>query len=76
MTKTFFQDSVKKGHDSHLKAFASETLAAVQVLALFCDAVLRPIDALPEHVRCFDYLRVIIDIVDNYVFGQSQITAT
>ncbi len=63
LSRTFFRDRVVSGNSSHIKAFAAETLTSVTILGQFCDSVLKPTGALAEHTRCFDYLRVMLDIL-------------
>ena len=56
LCKDFFQTRVQKDPTGHVKCFAVECMAAVTVLGLFCDMVLKPARLLPEHCRCMDLL--------------------
>ena len=49
--------------ESHIRAFAGETLSAVVALGAFADAVVKPLGLLPEFTACFDMLRNIVDIL-------------
>lgn len=48
----FFATRVLLKKQPSIKAFADETLAAMQVLLVLCEFVLMPSGILPEHVRC------------------------
>ena len=63
LPRTFFQDRIMDDSAAHMKAFAGETLAWIDVLALFLDMVLEPAGALPEHALCFKHLRDMVQIL-------------
>lgn len=60
LTKTFFRDRVVDKQASHLRAFASEMLSAIQCLGIFVDVVVRPVGILELHIACFDRLRELV----------------
>jgi hypothetical protein len=66
LRSSFFQDRVvlptPKKPDPHLRAFASETLIAVEVLYMFAIHVLKPSGLFAEHVRCLELIMRAIDI--------------
>ena len=68
VSKSFFENQTralsKENKTPHIKAFASETLMALDILWLFSSIVLKDVDAMAEHVHCLnlalqtmDYLR-------------------
>jgi len=60
LRNTFYEDRTVEGDDAHMKAFASEMLTAIAILGIFIDAVVRPMGAFSEHIKCFDDLRSIV----------------
>ncbi len=52
-----WEERVVSGEDSHIKAFASETLNLIVVLATFGRLVLQPKQVLPQHVRSMRLLQ-------------------
>ncbi len=46
----------------HIRAFASEVLVAMTVLALFVQLVLKPARVLDEHIECFRCLHGVLHI--------------
>ena len=61
----FFQDRVVWKPNSHIKAFASEVLAALQVLVLFMDRVLARCDFMQRHCDCMRLLCFIIQVLQS-----------
>ena len=61
LTKTFFRDRVVHKESSHLRAFASEVLLAVDILGLFVEMVLEPAGVLSAEIKCFKYLQELLD---------------
>ena len=59
----FFKKRCVDKPESHIRAFAGETLSAVVALGAFADAVVKPLGLLPEFTACFDMLRNIVDIL-------------
>ncbi len=55
------EDRIVQGADSHMKAFASETLCIISVLAMFGLMVLEPQGQLLDHVRCMCHLATLRD---------------
>ena len=51
LTRSFWSTRVVQKRGAHIRAFASETLDAVYVLNLFCDAVLAHAGVMQEHAR-------------------------
>jgi hypothetical protein len=60
LRKNFFAQRVR-GVGENLKAFAVETMAAVEVLWHFCSMVLQPAEQLPLHCRSMGLLCAILD---------------
>lgn len=59
LPKHFFKERVQSAKTAHIRAFASEILVAVIVLAMFVQLVLKPTGLLPDHVRCFEAMQAI-----------------
>ncbi len=59
LPKHFFEKRVQSAKNVHIRAFASEVLVAVAVLAVFVQLVLKPSGLLPEHVRCFEAMQAL-----------------
>ena len=62
LPKRFFADRVVYGSTKHLRAFASEVLVAVHVLAMFVQLVLKPTGVLERHVECFEAMQALFAI--------------
>ena len=62
LRKDFWRTRIVNKPGKHIRAFASEMLTAIMVLGAFVDSVLAPQGSLPEHVKCFNLFRTIIDI--------------
>ena len=63
ISKTFFQDRVTA--NGHIKAFASEVLACIELICFFLDEVVRSHadDELVRYLDCFALLRIILTIL-------------
>jgi hypothetical protein len=62
LPKRFFADRVVDGPTKHVRAFASEVLVAVHVLAMFVQLVLKPTGVLERHVECFEAMQALFAI--------------
>jgi hypothetical protein len=62
LPKRFFADRVVDGTSKHIRAFASEVLVAVHVLAMFVQLVLKPTGVLERHVECFEAMQALFAI--------------
>ena len=67
LSKTWFQDRYVDRPDAHIRAFASEVLAAVVQVHAFVGVVVRPMFAAhpdwQDSLDCFDLLVVILDLL-------------
>ena len=64
--RAFWQERTVRGQGKHIRAFASEVLTAIQIAVMFCDAVLRPMEALERHCVI---LRKLGRITDTLLLG-------
>ena len=60
--KNFFKQRVVQGEGQHIKAFASECLMVVTVCCLLGAIYLEPRGVMPEHIRCMNLMRAILDM--------------
>ena len=58
----FFAARVVRNWGAHIKAFASEVVDAINVLRLFCKAVVEPAGVMHDHVRCLCLIHAIVRI--------------
>jgi len=72
LSKDFFQMRVNEKADGHIKAFASETMAAVNALSLYAEFKLEPLGAMRGECHCLKLLQAMIDII----FGGSVVEKT
>ncbi|CAK9037144.1 MBD domain-containing protein [Durusdinium trenchii] len=61
--RDFFQERINPENDSHVRAFATEVMVALPILALFIETVLEPNSLLPEHCTSLKLMAEIIDIL-------------
>ena len=77
--KHFFEERTVHDASSHMRAFASEILTAMDVMALFLEIVLAPLKTvvavLRDHIQCFAYLRVVLQCIRRGVDPQRAFTA-
>ena len=59
----FFAARTVNKRGTHLRAFASEVITAISVLAVFVDRILKPSGHLPRYVEWFETLRHIVEIL-------------
>jgi hypothetical protein len=57
LTKRFFHERIIQKANKHIRAFAAEVLVAVQVLAMFCQLVLKPVGVLTRHIEGLEALQ-------------------
>ena len=57
ISKNWFEERIVNKSGAHCRGFASETLAVVDVLGLFIEVVLNPMEVLQEEIMCFSHLR-------------------
>ena len=58
----FFAARVVPKSDAHIRAFASEVVDAINVLRLFCMAVVEPAGVMQDHVRCLYLIHAIVKV--------------
>ena len=66
--KSFFASRIVTKPNAHIKAFASEVINVVYVLALFTSLVVAPSGMMSQHVECFQLLVAIVKIMKSEAY--------